>query len=69
MFVAIVKGNNDLFIITPIHVVIDEFIWAVQGERDQLIVNLETLANAANGSMQMIQQNHMQKLKQLEPYI
>lgn len=64
-----VQGNNDLFITTPVHTIIDEFIWVAQGERDRLITNLETFANAIDESMQMIQQTHMQKWKQLEPYI
>jgi hypothetical protein len=69
MFIAIVKGNNDLFITTPIHTITNEFIWAAQREKNQLITNLETLANAIDESVQMIQQFHMQKWKQLEPYI
>ncbi|CAM6029514.1 unnamed protein product [Sphagnum balticum] len=42
---------------------------SLQGERDRLIANLETLANAADGSMQIIQQTRLQKWKQLEPHI
>jgi hypothetical protein len=34
MFVVIIKGNNDLFITTPVHTVTDEFIWATKGEKD-----------------------------------
>jgi hypothetical protein len=48
-----------MFITTPVHIIIDEFIWVAQGERDRLITNLETFANAIDESMQMIQQTHM----------
>jgi len=51
MFVVIMKGNDDLFITTSIHIVTDDFIGATKGEKDQLIANLKTLANATNGSM------------------
>jgi hypothetical protein len=54
MFVAIIKGNNGLFITTPVHIVTDLSIWAAQGKKDRLIANLETFANVIDGSMQMI---------------
>jgi hypothetical protein len=69
MFVVTVKGNNDLFITTSVHTIIDEFIWAIKGEKNRLIANLKTLANVTNGSMQMIQQTRMKKWKQLEPNV
>jgi hypothetical protein len=43
--------------------------WPAQGERDRLIANLETLANAADQNVQMVQEVSMQKQKQLEPHI
>jgi hypothetical protein len=42
---------------------------SLQGERDRLIANLETLANAADQNVQMVQEVSMQKQKQLEPHI
>ncbi|KAH8934010.1 hypothetical protein BDL97_18G061300 [Sphagnum fallax] len=42
---------------------------SLQGERDRLIANLETLANAADQNVQMVQEVSMQKRKQLEPHI
>jgi hypothetical protein len=37
MFVAAIKGNNDLFITTLVHVATNEFIWVAQ--REKLIDN------------------------------
>jgi hypothetical protein len=42
---------------------------SLQGERDRLIANLETLANAADQNVQIVQEVSMQKRKQLEPHI
>jgi hypothetical protein len=44
-------------------------VWPAQEETDRLIANLETLANAADWNVQMIQEASMQKQKWLELHI
>jgi hypothetical protein len=44
-------------------------VWPAQEETDRLIAKLETLANAADWNVQMIQEASMQKQKQLELHI
>jgi hypothetical protein len=53
MFIATVKGNNDMLITNPVHIVTDEFIWAIHTKRcHNLSLGLATKARACKGADQ-----------------